>query len=44
LAGLLKASDFDDITHTIGLEDVVSNAVDLLAGKVRGRVIVDLKS
>jgi acrylyl-CoA reductase (NADPH) len=43
LAELLEASDFDDITHTIGLEDVVSTAGELLAGKVRGRVIVDLK-
>jgi acrylyl-CoA reductase (NADPH) len=44
LAELLEASDFDDISHVVGLEDVVSTAGELLAGNVRGRVIVDLKS
>ena len=30
------------ITHTIGLEDAIAVAGDLLAGKVRGRVVVDV--
>ena len=31
------------ITHTIGLEDAIAVAGDLLAGKVRGRVVVDVR-
>lgn len=40
LATDLDPSALDLITHEIGLEDVIATAGDLLAGKVRGRVVV----
>ena len=40
LATDLDPSALDLITHEIGLEDVITTAGDLLAGKVRGRVAV----
>ncbi|MEL6437284.1 MAG: MDR family oxidoreductase [Pseudomonadota bacterium] len=38
----LDASKLDAITTTIGFDDVVQTAHDILDGKVRGRVIVDM--
>ncbi len=42
LAALLDSKDIDAITTDIGLDDVIPAANDLLAGKVRGRIVVDL--
>lgn len=42
LAQLLDASQIEEICTDIGLEDVIQSASDLLDGKVRGRLIVDL--
>ncbi|NLQ17153.1 oxidoreductase [Marinomonas sp. M1K-6] len=44
LSELLQPEDYDSISEEIGLEDVVDTAHKLLDGKVRGRVIVTLKS
>ncbi len=42
LATILTADDFADISTVIGLEDVIQTAGQLLAGKVRGRVVVNV--
>ncbi|PKH05491.1 MDR family oxidoreductase [Moritella sp. Urea-trap-13] len=43
LAEILTADDFNSIGTEIGLEDAVAAAHDLMAGKVRGRVLVNLQ-
>ncbi len=42
LAEVLDVSLFDDIVTTIGLDEAVDAASDLIAGKIRGRVVVDV--
>lgn len=42
LADILDPAVFDDISTEIGLSDVIATAEELMAGKVRGRVVVDL--
>lgn len=42
LAQDLDRSQLSQITHTIGLTEAISNAQQLLAGQVRGRVVVDV--
>ena len=44
LSELLQPEDFDSISEEIGLEDVVETAYKLLDGKVRGRVLVNIKA
>jgi len=43
LAQILNADDFNSIGSEICLEDAVAVAHDLMAGKVRGRVLVNLQ-
>lgn len=43
LSELLQPTDYDNISQEIALQDVVETAYKLLAGKVRGRVVVSLK-
>ena len=43
LADILEPEVFDDITHTIGLSDVIETADNLISGNVRGRVVVDVR-
>lgn len=40
----LDHSKLDAITNEIGFDDIIQTATDLVDGKVRGRVIVDMKS
>mgnify|MGYP005810320151 CR=1 FL=1 len=42
LAETLDAKVFDDISKDITLDEVIDVAGDLLAGKIRGRVVVDI--
>ncbi|MDX2370183.1 MAG: MDR family oxidoreductase [Colwellia sp.] len=42
LADVLDPEVFDDISTEIGLSDVISTAEALMAGTVRGRVVVDI--
>jgi len=42
LATLLEPAVFDDICNEISLDQVIETASDLIEGKVRGRVVVDL--
>ena len=42
LADILDPEVFDDISTEIGLSEVISKAESLLAGTVRGRVVVDI--
>jgi len=42
LADILDPKVFDDISITISLKQVLGVAEDLIAGKVRGRVVVDI--
>jgi acrylyl-CoA reductase (NADPH) len=42
LAKLLTESELEEIASTIGLGDVAKSAEELIAGKVRGRVLVDV--
>jgi acrylyl-CoA reductase (NADPH) len=42
LADILDPAVFDDISTEIGLSEVISTAEALLAGTVRGRVVVDI--
>jgi acrylyl-CoA reductase (NADPH) len=42
LADILDPAVFDDISTEIGLSDVIATAEALLAGTVRGRVVVDI--
>jgi acrylyl-CoA reductase (NADPH) len=42
LADILDPAVFEDISTEIGLSDVISTAEALMAGKVRGRVVVDI--
>jgi acrylyl-CoA reductase (NADPH) len=42
LGEILDAEIFEDISKEIGLTDVISTSEDLIAGKVQGRVIVNL--
>ena len=44
LSELLQPEDFDTISEEIGLGEVVETAYKLLDGKVRGRVLVNLKT
>ncbi len=44
LAELLSEDTLTDITHTIGLSEAINTAEELIAGKVRGRVIVDVSN
>ena len=44
LAEILVPSIFEDVAKVIGLSDAVTTANDLIAGRVRGRVIVDVNS
>jgi acrylyl-CoA reductase (NADPH) len=43
LATDLDTDLLDEITSTIGLADVVGRSADLLAGRVRGRLVVDVR-
>lgn len=43
LSDLLDPSIFDDISTSITLEDAITVADDLISGKVRGRVVVEIK-
>ncbi|KPZ70311.1 Acrylyl-CoA reductase AcuI [Shewanella sp. P1-14-1] len=42
LAEIIEPQMFDDISADIGLDEVISTAEALMAGQVRGRVVVDL--
>jgi len=42
LAKILDVNVLDDIACDIGLNDVINVANDLIAGKIRGRVVVDI--
>ncbi|RPA63235.1 oxidoreductase [Shewanella frigidimarina] len=42
LGDILDVGVFDDIVHEISLTEAIDVASDLLAGKVRGRVVVDV--
>jgi acrylyl-CoA reductase (NADPH) len=42
LGDILDPEVFEDISTDIGLNDVIKTAEDLIAGKVRGRVVVDI--
>ncbi|TLF52614.1 oxidoreductase [Halomonas urmiana] len=42
LGELLSSAQLDEITRTIGLDEAIDTAGDLLAGRVRGRVVVDM--
>lgn len=44
LGELLKPEDFTAISHEITLDEVIETAHDLMDGKVRGRVVVNLKN
>jgi len=44
LAEILDVSIFDDISTEITLDKVIDIAHDLIAGKVRGRVVVDINA
>ncbi|MCW4630281.1 MULTISPECIES: MDR family oxidoreductase [Marinomonas] len=44
LSELLQPTDYDNICEEIALQDVVETAYKLLDGKVRGRVIVNIKA
>ena len=43
LAELIDPAQLDAITQTIGLEEAIDKAGELLAGKVRGRVVVRME-
>lgn len=43
LADILGAEVFDDISAEISLNEVITTAEDLIEGKVRGRVVVEIK-
>jgi len=42
LAAILEAGVFDDIAKEISLEETIETAEKLIAGKVRGRVVVNI--
>ena len=42
LASDLHMSKLDALTTHIKLEDVIATGADIIAGKVRGRVVVDI--
>jgi acrylyl-CoA reductase (NADPH) len=42
LAELVKPARFEDIGHDIGLGEVIGAATQLLEGKIRGRLVVDV--
>lgn len=42
LGDILDANAFEDISTDISLNDAIEVAADLIAGKVRGRVVVDI--
>ncbi|HCH70933.1 MAG TPA: alcohol dehydrogenase, partial [Colwellia sp.] len=42
LADILDPEVFEDISTDIGLSEVITTAEELMAGKVRGRVVVDI--
>lgn len=42
LADILDPEVFEDISTDIGLNEVIASAEELMAGKVRGRVVVDI--
>lgn len=43
LAKLAQASWFDDIARDIAIADAVAQSAELLAGRVRGRLVVDVR-
>jgi acrylyl-CoA reductase (NADPH) len=43
LAGQLDLTKLDAMTTTVGLADVPTVCADILEGKVRGRVVVDVR-
>ena len=44
LARELDAGKLDAMTHEIPLRDAIAAAGDILAGKVRGRLVVDVNA
>ena len=42
LAKLVDLKTLDEISHEISLEDAIKYAQELMAGNVRGRLIVDV--
>ena len=42
LGEVLESKDFDDIAKEISLDQVIDVAADLIAGKVRGRIVVNI--
>jgi acrylyl-CoA reductase (NADPH) len=44
LARDLDVSKLDALTTEIGFDDIIRTATDIVDGKVRGRVIVDMKA
>ena len=42
LADILDTHVFEDICKDIGLDQAINTAEELMSGKVRGRVVVDL--
>lgn len=44
IAADLNMAKLDALTRTIGFDDIIATAHDILDGKVRGRVIVDMTS
>lgn len=44
LAQFIDAEQFDNISTTIGLSDVIDHADKLLKGQVRGRIVVDIEA
>jgi len=42
LGEVLESKDFDDIAKEVSLEQVIDVAADLIAGKVRGRIVVNI--
>ena len=42
LGEVLESKDFDDIAEEVSLDQVIDVAADLIAGKVRGRIVVNI--
>lgn len=42
LGEVLESKDFDDIAKEVSLDQVIDVAADLIAGKVRGRIVVNI--
>jgi acrylyl-CoA reductase (NADPH) len=43
IASQLDHKKLDALTTTIGFDDIVAAANEIVAGKIRGRVIVDMQ-